>query len=137
MKAVMVAIDSYELLEHAVRMATYLFPGAEEFYLVYLMPVNYSHFWTSDQEKRDLAKREIEEKIREVFSSTNISATTRFKVEIVEDDSAKELMELSKRKDVDAMVIERWKSWKGRGSITKRTTIRTISGSEIPITVLN
>ncbi|MCL4447180.1 MAG: universal stress protein [Thermoplasmatales archaeon] len=137
MKAVMVAVDSSEVLEHAVRMAVYLFPRAEEFYLVYLMPVNYSHFWIPNQEKRESARREIMVKIREVFSSADISINTKFKIEIIEDDPAKELMELSRRKNVDAMVIERWNRWKGRGSISKRTAIRTISNSGIPITVLN
>ncbi|EQB65670.1 MAG: hypothetical protein AMDU3_IPLC00002G0307 [Thermoplasmatales archaeon I-plasma] len=136
MKDVMVAIDSPEYLERALREVVYLFPEAERFDLVYLMPVNYSHFWVPDQQKRESSKRKIEEKIREVFSS-NRSIAAKFRIEIIENDPDRELMELSRRENVDAIVIERWSHWKGGHSITKRVAIKTISNSGIPVTILN
>ncbi|MCL4449815.1 MAG: universal stress protein [Candidatus Thermoplasmatota archaeon] len=136
MKDVMVAIDSPECLERAVKEVVYLFPEAERFDLVYLMPVNYSHFWAPDQQKRESSKRKIEEKIRQVLS-LNVSTATKFRVEIIEDDPDRELTELSRRENVDAIVIERWSRWKGRHSITKRIAIKTISNSGIPVTILN
>lgn len=86
MKSVVIAVNSLLSVKHAIKKATFLFPEAGEFYLVYLILISYSHFWSPNTDKRALERRRVEEEMRVALSSVAPPFSSKFTVRIMEGD---------------------------------------------------